>query len=76
MDISYMPKPADGYHQLVVARESLSRWAGAQPHKEGTSQKVADVIYEQVIWRFGTPDSVVLDGDAENKRSTDLLLKH
>jgi len=42
MDISYMPKTEDGYHQLVVSREYLSGWAKARPLKQGTSEKVAD----------------------------------
>jgi transposase-like protein len=75
MDISYMPKTEDGYHLLVVAREYLSGWAEARPLKQGTSEKVADFFYEEVICRFGTPESVVVDGGAENKKWTDLLLK-
>jgi len=75
MDISYMPKTEDGYYLLVVAREYLSGWAEPQPLKQRTSEKVADVFYEEVICRFGTPDSVVVDRGAENKKWTDLLLK-
>jgi hypothetical protein len=75
MDISYMPKTDDGYHLLVVAREYLSGWTEARPLKQGTSEKVADFFYEEVICRFGTPESVVVDGGAENKKWTDLLLK-
>ena len=75
MDISYMPKTEDGYHQLVVAREYLRGWAEARPLKQGTTEKVADFFYEEVICRFGTPESVVVDGGAENQKWTDLLLK-
>jgi hypothetical protein len=75
MDISYMPKIEDGYHLLVVAWEYLSGWAEAWPLKQGTSEKVADFFYEEVICWFGTPESVVVDGGAEKKKSTKLLLK-
>jgi len=75
MDISYMPKTEDGYHLLVVARDYLSGWAAARPLKQGISEKVADFFYEQVICPFGTPESVVVDGGAENKKWTDLILK-
>jgi len=68
MDISYMPKTEDGYHLLVVAREYLSGWAEVRPLKQGTSEKVADFFYEEVICRFGTPESVVVDGGAVNKK--------
>jgi hypothetical protein len=36
---------------------------------------VADFLYEEVICRYGTPDSVVVDGSVENKKWTDLSLK-
>jgi hypothetical protein len=75
MDISYLPKTKDGYHLVVVAREYLSGWAEARPLKLGTSEKIADIFYEEVLCRFGTPVSVVLEGGAENKKWTDLLLK-
>jgi hypothetical protein len=61
MDISYMLKTDHRYHLLVVAREFLSRWAEAGPLKQGTSEKVADFFYEEVICRFGTPESVGVD---------------
>jgi len=67
MDISDMPKTENGYHLLVVAREYISRWAGARPLKQGTSEKVAQLFNEEVICRFRTPESVVMDGGAENK---------
>jgi hypothetical protein len=75
MDISYMPKTDDGYHLLVVAREYLSRWAEARPLKQGISEKVAHLFYEEVICWFGTPESVVVDGGAANTKWTDLLFK-
>jgi hypothetical protein len=36
-------------------------------------EKVGDLFYEEVICWFGTLDSVVVDGGAENKKWTDLL---
>jgi len=66
MDISYMPKMEDGYHPLVVARDYLSGWAEAQQLKQGTSEKAAEISYEEVTCRFGTPESVVVDVGSEN----------
>jgi hypothetical protein len=65
----------DGYHLLVVAREYLSGWAEARPLIQGTSEQVPDFFYEEVICRFGTTESVVVDRWAENKKWTDLILK-
>jgi len=50
MHISYMPKTEDGYHLLVLAREYLSVWAEARPLKQGTSEKVPDFFYKEVIY--------------------------
>jgi hypothetical protein len=76
MNISSMPKTEDGYYLLVVPREYLSGWAEAQPPKQGTSEKVADILYKAVICWFGPRESVVVDGGAENKKWIDLRLKH
>jgi len=75
MDISHMPKTEDRYHLLVVAKEYLRGWAEARPLKQGTSEKVADIFHKEVICRFATPESVVVDRGVENKKCTDLLLK-
>jgi len=76
MDILYMPKTENRYHLHVVAREYCSAWAGAWPLKQGTSEKVAGFLHEEVIGWFGPPDSVVVDGHAEKMKWTDLFLKH
>jgi len=70
-----MPKTEDGYHLLMVPREKLSRCAEAQPLIQGTSEQVADFFCEVVISWFRTPDSIVVDGGAENRKSTNLFLK-
>ena len=70
-----MPKMEDGYHLLVVATQYLCRWAGAQPLIQGTSEQVADFFYKEVICSFGTPECVVVEGEAESKKWTDLLCK-
>jgi len=58
MDILSMPIMDDRYHLLVEAREYRSRWAEARPQKHGTSEKVADFIYNEVICQFRIPESV------------------
>ena len=75
LDISYLPRTESGHHLLVVAREYLSGWVEARPLSKGSSKKVADFFYEEIICRYGMPESVVVDGGAENKKWTDLLLK-
>jgi len=69
-----MPKTENRYHLLVDAREYISRWAEARPLKQGTSEKVAEFFCKEVICQFRTPESVVVDGGAEIKKWTDLLL--
>ena len=75
LDISYLPRTENGHHLLVVAREYLSGWVEARPLPKGTSEKVTDLFYEEIICRYGMPESVVVDGGAENKKRTDLPVK-
>jgi len=62
-----MLKTEDRYHLLVLAREYFSWWAEARPLQKGTSETVAHIFYNEVICRFMTPQSVVVDGGADDK---------
>lgn len=53
MDISYMHKGEDRYHQLVTDEHYLSRLAGDQRIHLGTWEWVADLFVKAVICRFG-----------------------
>jgi len=75
MEISYMPNMEDVYQLLVVTREYPSGRAEAPPITQGTSEEVADFVYEVVVSQFGNRESAVIDGRAENENWTDLLLK-
>jgi len=75
MDIRYIPKTDDGYPLLVAAMEYLRWWPEAWPLKQGTSKMVAHFFREEAISRLATPESVVVDGGAENTILTYLLLK-
>lgn len=75
MDILYIPQIDDGYHQLVVAREFLSRWTEARPLKQGISEIVQDIINDKVISRFRTPELVDGDRGEVIVKWTDLFLK-
>ena len=63
------------YYLLVVAREHLSGWVEARHLSKGSSEKVADFFYEEIMCRYGMPESIVVDGGAENKKWTDLPVK-
>lgn len=49
-----MPKAEFGYHLLLIGREYLSGWAEARPLKQGTLEKVADFIYQELIVKSGS----------------------
>jgi len=68
MYIVHMPKPEVGHYLLVVARQCLGRLAEPRRVKQRTSEMAANHFYEEVLCRFGTSESVVVEGGAENKR--------
>lgn len=75
MGISDMSKTEDQYHLLVLAWEHLSGWAESPSLKQSTLEKEGNVLYEELSCRFQTPDGVVVDVGAANRKWTDLLLK-
>jgi len=62
------------YQLLVVTREYLSGWAKTQQLELSTFQKVADVIYKAVIGWVRTPEYMVVDERAANRKWTNFLL--
>jgi len=66
MDILYMCDTDAGYNLLVVAQDYLTGWSELGPPKQVTSGKVADFFSKEVLCRFGTPESVVVDKGEEN----------
>jgi len=81
-----MATSRDGYFVHAQNGGRISPTSGRQGITQrvgrGTTTKTgyigggSRIIYEEVICRFGTPESVVVDRGAENKKWTDLLLKH
>jgi len=75
IDILFMPNMEDGYYLLVIARQYISGWAEAQPLKQGTSEKVDDCFYIEVICSFRTPESVEVDKGQQNQKWTNRLIE-
>src|SRR6266511_5801614 len=50
-----LPQTEDEYRYIVVAMDYFSRWPEARPLTHANARQVAKFIYEEIIYRFGTP---------------------
>lgn len=75
VDIVHMPKGTDQKRYLVLARDDFSGWVEGRALSKGTSERVADFLFQEVISRFGCPKKIVVDGGPENKDFTKRLLE-
>ena len=66
IDIVKMPKKG-GKTCLAVAREDLSGWPEARALSRGTSEQMADFVWEDVICRHRVFGRLVVDSGLENK---------
>ena len=74
LDIIYMPwEGNDGY--IVIARDDLSCYAERKVLDAANSLNVAKFLHEDMVCWHGVPKRIVLDGDAENLKFTQDLLK-
>lgn len=60
-DILILPVSSDGYKYLLLFVESLTRFPEAFVLKNQTAETVADVLYDQIICRYGCPRYLVSD---------------
>ena len=70
------PVSPDGYCHLLVVIDATTLWTEAFPVKSTTAEETADVLYREIICRFGAPQTVLSDqGTAFKNRLLTLLCK-
>ncbi|XP_028067692.1 protein NYNRIN-like [Camellia sinensis] len=75
MDIigPFVPPSSAGYRYILTAMDYFSKWAEAVALKDIKSTVVSEFIRTHIIYRFGIPESVIMDNgqwfksDALNK---------
>ncbi len=56
-----LPASKEGYKFILLFVDSFSKWCEAFPMKSANSTTVAKHLYEDIICRYGAPDSLVSD---------------
>ena len=75
MDIigPFVPPSSAGYRYILAATDYFSKWAEAVALKDIKSTVVSEFIRTHIIYRFGIPESIIMDNgqpfrsDALNK---------
>jgi len=71
-----LPETSEGYRHLLVVIDATTLWAEAFPVKSTTAEETADVLYREIICRFGAPKAIHTDqGTAFRNRLITLLCK-
>ena len=74
--IGPLPVSPDGYRHLLVVIDSTTLWAEAFHVKSTTAEETADVLYREIICRFGAPQTILSDqGTAFKNKLLTLLCK-
>ena len=56
-----LPKTKDGYRYILMVVDSFSKWTEAFPLQTMEAREVAWKLYDEIICRFGCPDSILTD---------------
>jgi len=74
--IGPLPVTPEGYHHLLVVIDATTLWAEAFPVKSTTAEETANILYREIICRFGAPKAIHSDqGTAFRNRVMTLLCK-
>lgn len=58
------PPASNGQHFILVAIDYFTKWVEASTHKVVTKKVVADFICNNLVCRFGIPESIITDNGA------------
>lgn len=67
-----LPKSKDGFRYILMIVDSFSKWTEALPLLTMESREIAWKLYDEIICRFGCPDSILTD---RGQNFMSLLLK-
>ena len=56
-----LKKTKDGYRYILMVVDSFSKWTEAFPLQTMEAREIACKLYDEVICRFGVPDSILTD---------------
>ena len=56
-----LTKTPDGYSHILVVVDSSSKWVEAFPTRTQTAKETADILYREILTRYGAPRVIVSD---------------
>jgi transposase InsO family protein len=56
-----LPKTKEGYQYVLLIVDSFSKWTEAFPLKTQEATEIADILFREIICRYGAPDTIVSD---------------
>ncbi|XP_015164189.1 protein NYNRIN-like [Solanum tuberosum] len=58
------PLASNGHHFILVAIDYFTKWVEASTYKAVTKKVVADFVLNNIVCRFGIPESIITDNAA------------
>ena len=70
--IDYMtinPPSSNEHHYIIVAADSLMKWAEAMPKFDNTTKNATYLLFNHVITMFGVPKEIITDNGRHFRNS-------
>ena len=64
MDLRVMPKSQKGHHYILCVIDEMTNYLVTAPIYQAKSEEIGDMLIENVISKFGTPEYMIMDQDS------------
>ena len=58
-----MPRSQKGHHYILCVIDEMTNYLVTLPKYQAKSQEIGDVLIENIISKFGTPEYIIMDQD-------------
>ena len=64
MDLKVMPRSQKGHHYILCVIDKVTNYLITAPIYQAKSEEIGDMLIENVISKFGTPEYIIMDQDS------------
>ena len=64
MDLKVMPRSQKGHHYILCVIDEVTNYLITAPIYQAKSEEIGDVLIENVVSKFGTPEYIIMDQDS------------
>ena len=64
VDLKVLPKSQKGHHYILCVIDEVTNYLVTAPIYQGRSEDIGDMLIENVISKFGTPEYMIMDQDS------------